>query len=349
MWTAVRLDVRPFRASQDTPVSRGTPQQFLGLSAFRENTFGPSLVTVSRMSTTTKAMEPDRAVDPLDLAKVALRGFGQVMFQGHALTGVLFLAGIAVASPLMAVGAAVGAVIGPALAYGLKYDRGEIADGIYGFNPVLVGAALFFFLKPVALTWVLLVAGTALSAVVTYLMRRFLPFPTYTSPFVVCTWALLLLAHGLNGTAIDLKPAPPDRTPHGFIEAVLDGPAEVIFGANVATGLLFLAGIAVSNWRHAALGLGASVVGTLIALYHHDPAAQVSIGIYGYNAVLAAIAVYLWKKSLVGPVLAAIVSVPLTEFFPHSLGIPALTAPFVAASWVVVALLSSEPFFCKDS
>ena len=85
------------------------------------------------------------------------------------------------------------------------------------------------------------------------------------------------------------------------------------------------------------------MVGTLIALYHHDPQEQVSIGIYGYNAVLAAIAVYLWRKSLVGPILAAIVSVPLTEFFPRSLGIPALTAPFVAASWVVIALIGAGP------
>jgi urea transporter len=330
-------------------IRRRAPHEFSCLSVFRETAFGLSRQTVSRMSTATKVVDSDRPVDPVDLAKVAFRGFGQVMFQGNALTGLLFLVGIAVSSPLMAVGAVVGAVIGPALAYVLKYDHREIADGIYGFNPVLVGAALFFFLKPVALTWVLLVAGTALSTVVTNLMRRFLPFPTYTSPFVVCTWALLLLAHGLNGTAIDLKPAAPDRTPHGFIEAVLDGPAEVIFGANVATGLLFLAGIAVSNWRHAALGLSASVLGTLIAFYHHDPEAQVSIGIYGYNALLTAIAVYLWKKSLVGPTLAAIVSVPLTEFFPHSLGIPALTAPFVAASWVVIALLTLEPFFCKDS
>ena len=300
------------------------------------------------MATATQATASARTIDPIELVKIALRGFGQVMFQGNALTGLLFLIGVAVASPLMAVGAAIGAVIGPALAYLLKFDRKEIADGIYGFNPVLVGLALFFFLKPVALTWGLVVAGTALSAVVTWLMRRFLPFPTYTSPFIVCTWALLILAHALTGTGIDLKPAPPDRTPHGFIEAVLDGPAEVMLGANVVTGLLFLAGIAVSSWRHALLALGASVVGTLIALYHQDPQEQVSIGIYGYNAVLAAIAVYLWKKSLVGPALAAVVSVPLTEYFPRSLGIPALTAPFVAASWVVIALIALAPYFCKD-
>ena len=145
------------------------------------------------MSTEMKVLERGRAVEPLDLIKIGLRGFGQVIFQGHALTGLFFLVGIAVGSPWMAVGATIGAVIGPALAYFLNYDRKEIADGIYGFNSVLVGLALFFFLEPVILTWVLVVTGTALAAVVTYLMRRFLPLPTYTSPFIVCTWALLIL------------------------------------------------------------------------------------------------------------------------------------------------------------
>ena len=287
---------------------------------------------------------PGQTADPLTLGKVVLRGIGQVMFQGHAGTGLLFLIGIAVASPLMAVGAAIGAVIGPAVAYALKYDRKELEDGIYGFNPTLVGVALLFFLKPVALTWVLLLAGCVVATVLTHLLRRFVRFPTYTTAFIVCTWALLLIGHGIDGTAIDLKPSAPHDTPHGFVQAVLSGAAEVMFGANIVTGLLFLVGIALSSWRHATLALVGSVVGTLVALYHNDPQGTVSIGIYGYNAALAAMAVYLWRKSLLLPILGAILSVPLTEFFPKSLGIPALTAPFVAAAWIVIAIGTLERF-----
>lgn len=297
---------------------------------------------------TTAESPPASEPDPLELVKIALRGIGQVMFQGHAVTGLLFLVGIAIASPWMAVGAAIGAILGPAVARLLKFDPGEIRDGIYGFNPTLVGIALMFYLRPVVLTWVLILAGCALAAVVTHLMRRYLPFPTYTAPFIVCTWVALLAGHGIAGTELDLKHASPEHVPVGFIEAVLAGEAEVMFGANIVTGVLFLAGIAVSNWRHAAIALLGSLVGTATAYYHADPEETISIGIYGYNSSLAAMAAYLWRRSLNLPILAALVAVPLTEFFPKSLGIPPLTAPFVAAAWVVLAVGALEPYFCKE-
>lgn len=276
------------------------------------------------------------------LARVVLRGVGQVMFQGHAGTGLLFLAGIAVASPLLAVGALLGALLGPAVAHLLKFDRDEITEGIHGFNATLVGIALLFYLEPEPLTWGLIVIGSAVATLLTHALRRIVKFPTYTTPFIVTTWAALVAAHAMAGTTIDVKPAPPPATPAGFVTAVLDGAAEVMFGANLVTGLLFLVGIALSNWRHSVIALLGSIVGTALATYHNDPAGTIAIGIYGYNAALAAIAVYLWRTSLLLPILGAIVSVPFTEFFPKSLGLPALTAPFVAASWVVLGIGALE-------
>ena len=125
------------------------------------------------MATPYTTHEANWVADYWTLGKVALRGIGQVMFQGHAGTGLLFLAGIAVASPLMAVGAALGAMIGPAVAQLLKFNHEDIKDGIYGFNATLVGVALMFYLRPVPLTWVLLAVGCALATPVTYL----LPYP----------------------------------------------------------------------------------------------------------------------------------------------------------------------------
>ena len=115
------------------------------------------------------------------------------------------------------------------------------------------------------------------------------------------------------------------------------------------------AGSGARNWsastRVAALGallFAGSLAGTLLAAYHNDPGESVAVGIYGYNAALAAVAVYLWRKSLLNPVLAALVSVPLTELFPGWLGLPALTAPFVVASWIVLAIGWLETSFCAD-
>src|SRR5262245_15128918 len=76
------------------------------------------------------------------------RGIGQVFFQENALTGALFALGIAVSSPLMAIGAVVGAAIGTATAWVLKFDKSETHAGIYGFNATLVGIATLFFFRP---------------------------------------------------------------------------------------------------------------------------------------------------------------------------------------------------------
>ncbi|MEW4566680.1 urea transporter [Tautonia sp. JC769] len=276
---------------------------------------------------------------------ILLRGVGQVMFQGHAATGLLFVVGMAVAGPLMAIGALLGAIVGPATAHVLRFDRGELADGIYGFNSTLVGVGLIFYLKPEPFTWGLIVLGGVIATVLTFGLRRLVKAPTYTTPFIVTTWIALVIAHAAAGTSIDVKPAPPSATPAGFVAAVLDGAAEVMFGANVATGALFLVGIALSNWRHAAIATLGSIAGTALAMYHNDPSGSISIGIYGYNAALAAMAVYLWRPSLLLPILGAIISVPMTEFFPKSVGLPALTAPFVVASWIVLALGSLEGRF----
>ncbi len=64
---------------------------------------------------------------------------------------------------------------------------------------------------------------------------------------------------------------------------------------------------------------------------------NVALGLYGYNATLAAVALFLWRRSLIYPILGILLSVPLTKLFPV-IGLPALTAPFVLATWIVLAL-----------
>ena len=58
---------------------------------------------------------------------------------------------------------------------------------------------------------------------------------------------------------------------------------------------------------------------------------------------------YLWRKSLLISLLAAAISIPLTEYFPSAqLGIPALTAPFVLASWTVLLIGGIESVLMKE-
>jgi urea transporter len=274
------------------------------------------------------------AVIPAPVLAV-FRGIGQVFFQENALTGALFTLGIALSSPLMAAGALVGSALGTATAWALKFDRSEVLAGIFGFNSALVGIATLFFFKPSALTLALLAVGCIAAAPVTWLARRHLPFPTYTAPFIVVTWAIYFLGLAMRVSSVE-PGGPPAAT--GFVAAAAHGIGQVMFQASIWTALLFLVGIALSDWQHALWVSVASVVGMLVGIYHHDSSDQVAaLGLYGYNATLAAVALFLWRRTLIPPLLGILVSVPLTESFPL-LGIPALTAPFVLATWIVLAL-----------
>ena len=208
---------------------------------------------------------------------------------------------------------------------------------------------MLFFFKPTALVVVLTLIGCAASTVVTWAMRTFLPFPTYTFPFIVTTWVFMGVATLMDQPRVELPP-PPDQ--FNLTTAFGEGLGEVMFQASLATSLFFLAGLAVNNWRHAVLAFVGSILGTLVGIYHQDPTGAVDIGIYGYNAALAAIALYLWRPSLVIPVLGAFLSTPLTEMFPkiHEwiawLNPAALTAPFVFACWIVIGIGTLEKYFC---
>ena len=184
-----------------------------------------------------------------------------------------------------------------------------------------MGIATVFYLKPEPLTWVLLVAGCVGSTFLTYAMRQYLKFPTYTAPFILVTWLVLIVAHAMAGTTIDVMPASPAHTPSGFVDEVLAGAAEVMFGATVVTGILFLAGIALCTWRHAVLGLLGSIVGTLVALYHNDPTSAVHRDLWVQRRSGADRGIPVGESLLIA-ILAAMISVPLTEFFPSWLGSP---------------------------
>jgi len=276
------------------------------------------------------------------------RGIGQVFFQENALTGALFALGIALSSPLMALGAVVGAAIGTATAWILKFDKSEIHAGIYGFNATLVGIATFFFFQPGAASITLLVAGCIVATLVTWLARRYVPYPTYTGPFIVTTWLLFFLGQAVGAPLVEHGGS---MEGVGFIGAAAHGVSQVMFQASYWTALLFLAGIAINDWEHAWWVLVGSIVGALVGIHHASVAARavdpeslvnrtiyenVALGLYGYNATLAAVALFLWRRSVIPPVLGMLLSVPLTELFPL-LGLPALTAPFVLATWIVLA------------
>jgi urea transporter len=270
--------------------------------------------------------------------KTVFRGIGQVFFQENALTGLCFTLGIALSSPPMAVAAVAGSAIGAATARILNFDRSDISAGTYGFNSALVGIAALVFFQPGLTSLSLLILGCIAASVLARAGRKYLPFPTYTVSFILITWVLYFVGLALNAPQVEPVAGP---APDGLLAAIVRGVGQVKFQANVWTGLFFLGGIALSDWRHALWVLLASALSVLGAVFHNAPAEGIALGLYGYNAPLAAIALFLWRPSLIAPLLGVLLTIPLTEYVPM-LGLPALTVPFVLGTWIVLALGAFE-------
>ena len=291
-----------------------------------------------------------------DIVSAIFRGVGQVFFQENSLSGICIVIGIALNSPSMAIGAMVGSVLGTLTARFLNFDKSELSAGIFGFNATLVGIASLFFFRPSPVLIILMVVGCVVATVATRLMRQYVPFPTYTTPFIVTTWIVYFLGIAIG---VPQSAAGDPFGSRGFAVATAHGIGQVMFQASVWTGVLFLIGIALSDWRHASWVLVGAIGGTLLASYHVSAAARaldperlveraltenIALGLYGYNATLTAVALFLWRKSLISPLLGILISVPITESFP-SLGLPALTAPFVLSTWIVLAIGRLEEIY----
>lgn len=267
---------------------------------------------------------------------IFFRGLGQIMLQESALAGALFLAGIFGNSVPMATGGILGALAGMAAGRLLKVPAADIAAGLYGFNGALVGMALPAFLAPGWAVFMLIVAGSALSSLLMAAARRWLGrLPAYTAPFVLSTWLMLAVA-----AAMGLSPALADGPPlhPGWVAAVLRGLGQVMFQDSALTGLIFLAGLAVHSWRAAAWALAGSLCGLLCALALGFPADLASAGLFGFNGALTGIALGLHPGSrLLLPFAGIVLSTLLLRVFQLA-GLPALTAPFVLASWTMPVL-----------
>lgn len=123
-------------------------------------------------------------------------GVAQVFFQGNAVTGVFFVAGLLVSSRLAGVAALVGSCLGLLVAWGMGASEPAIRAGAFGFNSVLTAIALcnVLFMPNVASVayGTLAVVATAVVFAAMSAALEPLGMPALTSPFVLVVWLFLL-------------------------------------------------------------------------------------------------------------------------------------------------------------
>ena len=122
--------------------------------------------------------------------------FGQVFLCGKLSSGVLVLLATALASPLAAALGLLGALAAMAVALLQGASAAAVAQGLWGYNGVLVAIAIGgIFHAPTRQSLLLAIGGAALSVPVSLVQKELLSgLPELTLAFVVTTWALMLAA-----------------------------------------------------------------------------------------------------------------------------------------------------------
>lgn len=291
-----------------------------------------------------------------------LRGIGQVMLQNNSYAGLIFLVGIFYNSAVLGWAALLGAVASTATAMLLGAERSRISAGLFGFNGVLVGIALLYFLEPELLTWGYVVLAAASSTIIMAALLNLLGtwnIPTLTAPFVITT-LLFILACARFGRlhSTDILPTaglPKSAAVEGvvtastLVEGLFNGVAQVFFQGSVITGLIFIIGLLLSSRAACSAALLGSLLGMLVAwgLGAAEPA--IRSGAFGFNCVLTAIVFAGFMVINVASVAYATLAVIATAVVfaalsaaLEPLGMPALTSPFVLVAWL---FLLASPLF----
>lgn len=299
----------------------------------------------------------NRVIGYLD---INLRGAGQVFFQNNPWTGLIILAAIfwgahAAGDLNVAFGAVAGLFVSTSTAILLNVDRASLRQGLFGLNGVLVGVAIPIFLHPHPMMWAYLLLGAAVSTVATLAVSNVVKswgIPGSTAPFVFTTWVLLLGAYSF--THLHLATLGPPALPaaasagvmtlslHTVLSSLGKSISQVYLIENFWTGVLFVVAIAISSIRSAGFAVIGSVIGLGAALVFGAGAGATASGLYGFSAVLTAMAVgsafdKLSFRAVLYAALATVFTVVVQAALNTALsplGIPPLTFPYVLTMWL---------------
>jgi urea transporter len=290
-----------------------------------------------------------------------LRGTAQVVLQNNPLTGLLILVAIAWGAiqngqARVFGGALVGLVVGTATALALRVDGPSWRKGLFGFSPLLTGIAVPAFLDDRPLMWLYLVFGTAATTVVTLALNAIFKrwdLTAFTFPFVLTTWVLLMAAYQFDRFTVTTQLPP--KLPGGgtaasgsfdwdLMPTFLRGISQVFLIDSWISGLLILAALLINSRWSALFAVVGSVGATLLALWFGADGASLDKGLFGFNAVLTAIAVgavlhrpgvLVTGYTFLGIALTLVVQMAMATFLaPY--GIPVLTGPFNVATWLLL-------------
>ena len=267
-----------------------------------------------------------------DWAEALLNGFSQIFLQRQPLCGLLCLLAILIGAPALFGGALLGGVAGLLTAQRRGYPKAERQAGLYSYNGVLLGLLISQHFAWSALLPPLILACGGLAAMLTrqWLKHADQPndLPAYTVPFVGLGWLLL-------GTVPQNTFALGEPDTLAILTAPFTGLAQIMLLDQPVAGALIALGLWLANRRAAVWALIGASVGVLLALWLDEPAGAL-LGLHSYNPALAAMALSQMRRQPWLPLLGILLAILLTPGFA-ALHLPALTAPFILACWLIRA------------
>lgn len=270
------------------------------------------------------------------LPDLVLKGLSQIMLQENVWTGLFFLIGIFYGSVAMGLSALLATICGTITARILKFSPSERDKGLFGFSAALVGVALMLFFKPVFIVWIFVAVGAVIATVLQhFFIKR--KIPVFTFPFVLVTWLFLFIVGKYFPDLRQMSEVTTTIT-NNYFDFSLKGYGQVIFQNNILSGVIFFIAVFICSPIAALYGLAGSVISGIISTYLFVPIADISEGLFSFNAVLCSI-LFSGNKIIDGlwVLISVILSLFISLFF-HHFNLPQLTFPFVAASFIVVNL-----------
>ncbi|MEZ9128028.1 urea transporter [Vibrio splendidus] len=290
-----------------------------------------------------------------------LNGIGQVYFTPSVMTSLLLLLAISIESLALAFLTLLGASCSYALAFccymytNANKAAYDIDSGMYALNGALIGLFIGNFFGVTPLLVLVAVLGALLTVPIANIVFRFKKYRGYTSAFILTSWLIYAIQSTLDLSAF--SPSNSALIPIISFEAnswfnlppvvipFLKGISQVSFIDNALSGFVILITIALNNLKHAIWVVLAVIISTIISKMIGASHELVAQGLYGYNAILATLALVLypripWPLILLGILLSCLVTLGF-----HELSLLPLTAPFILSTWVVVYLsgLTQEP------
>jgi urea transporter len=217
--------------------------------------------------------------DPiLDFFYILFNGIAEVPLFSSPITGILILAGVFLASRKAGIMMVLSGLIGAGMAILLGAPYGLVAFGLFGYNSILTGMALWSgpFVKANKATFFLSVFGAAATAVTWMAMAHLMgdlfildgitnswAIPGFTSSFIFTTWALMYASKRFGHDIWPATPAAPPAeelitgssnpvqtrdgnfkwTAKEFMIATLKGVSQVTFVGNWKTGIFWVVGL----------------------------------------------------------------------------------------------------------